>query len=172
MNKYIIYKDPGTGYEIRQYTQGPERNTKLYFTTENFTADDKYLFLFRHPGDGMKNETYQGRGELLKVEVETGEAKVVAGGEYTGFALDRFENYGVMAKGSIVCRYDCDTDTITELGELPAGGRITGHLTTSRSGMVVCGYKLNNCIFALVMFDPKTGKSEVVYQSDYHGISM
>lgn len=34
--------------------------------------------------------------------------------------------------------------------------------------MIVCSYKQENCIFALVMLDPKTGKSEVVHQSDYH----
>lgn len=168
MKKYTTYQDSGTGLEIRQYTQMPERNTKLYFTTENFTLDDKYFFLNRHPGDGTRNEIYQGKGELLKVEIETGEAKVVAGNEYTGFAMDRFENYGVMTKENIVCRYDCNTDTVTELGELPTGGSITGHLTTSKNGMVVCSYKQRSCIFALVMLDPKTGKSEVVYQSDYH----
>ena len=27
-----IYTDPITGYEIRKYTEGPERNSKLYFT--------------------------------------------------------------------------------------------------------------------------------------------
>lgn len=82
--------------------------------------------------------------------------------------MDRFENYGVMTKGNIVCRYECDTDQITEIGALPEGGNITGHLTISRSGLIVCGYKQRNCIYALVIMDQKTGKSEVVYQSDYN----
>lgn len=25
-----LYRDPVTGYEIRRYTEGPERNAKLY----------------------------------------------------------------------------------------------------------------------------------------------
>ena len=166
MKKYITYRDAVTGYEIRQYTQGPERNTKLYFTTENFTVDDRFFFCNRQIPE--KNEVYQGKGELYKVEVETGEMKMVAGSDYRGFAMDRFENYGVMTKGNIVCRYECDTDQITEIGALPEGGNITGHLTISRSGLIVCGYKQRNCIYALVIMDQKTGKSEVVYQSDYN----
>ena len=166
MKKYITYRDAVTGYEIRQYTQGPERNTKLYFTTENFTVDDRFFFCNRQIPE--KNEVYQGKGELYKVEVETGEMKMVAGSDYRGFAMDRFENYGVMTKGNIVCRYECDTDQITEIGALPEGGNITGHLTISRSGLIVCGYKQRNCIYALVIMDQKTGKNEVVYQSDYN----
>ena len=27
-----LYRDPVTGYEIRRYAEGPERNAKLYFT--------------------------------------------------------------------------------------------------------------------------------------------
>ena len=30
-----LYLDAVTGYEIRRYTNGPERNAKLYFTYEN-----------------------------------------------------------------------------------------------------------------------------------------
>ena len=37
----IEYRDPITGYQIRRYTEGPARNAKLYFTTENFSTDDK-----------------------------------------------------------------------------------------------------------------------------------
>ena len=166
MKKYITYRDAVTGYEIRQYTQGPERNTKLYFTTENFTVDDRFFFCNRQIPEEI--DVYQGKGELYKVEVETGEMKMVAGSDYRGFAMDIFENYGVMTKGNIVCRYECDTDQITEIGALPEGGNITGHLTISRSGLIVCGYKQRNCIYALVIMDQKTGKSEVVYQSDYN----
>lgn len=39
-----VYKDAITGYEIRQYTFGPERNAKLYFTSENFSPDDRYFY--------------------------------------------------------------------------------------------------------------------------------
>lgn len=167
MNHLTKYQDSTTGYEIRQYTVGPERNTKLYFTTENFTTDDRYFFFNKQIPAG-KDEVYQGKGELYKAEVESGELKLVVGEKYTGFAMDRFENYGVMTRENIVCRYDCEDDKVTELGALPAGGRITGHLTTCRSGLIVCSYHQRNCIFALVTLDPKTGKSEVVYQSDYH----
>lgn len=168
MSKFTTYKDPVTGNDIRQYTTGPERNTKLYFTCENFTVDDRYFFFYKQIPAKTTDRVYRGRSELFKAEVETGEVKLVAGSEYSGFALDRHENYGVMVKDHIVYRYECDTDEIIEVGALPPGGRITGHLTTSKSGMIVCSYQQRNCIFALVMLDPKTGKSEIVHQSDYH----
>lgn len=168
MIKFTKYIDSVSGYEIRKYTSGLERNTKLYFTTENFTTDDRFFFVNRQVPTGSHKEVYQGKGELYRVEVETGELQLIAGDEYSGFAMDRFENYGVMMKGNIVCRYECDTNRIIEVGALPVGGHITGHLTTSKSGKIVCSYQQKNCIFALVILDPATGKSEIVYQSDYH----
>lgn len=99
MRNFTTYRDSVTGYEIRQYTQGQERNTKLYFTTENFTTDDRYFFFNQQIPSGLKNEVYQGTGDLYKAEVESGELKLVAGSEYSGFAMDRFENYGVLTKG-------------------------------------------------------------------------
>ena len=163
MTELFTYQDSKTGYTVRQYTKGPGRNSKLYFTTENFTTDDKFFFFSRNTGtEGLPN------GELYKAEVSTGEMIRMAGSEYRGFAMDRIENFGVLCKENIVCRLDCDTGEITELGALPAGGRVTGHLTTATSGLIACSYHLENKIYALVTLDPKTGKSEVVYQSDYH----
>lgn len=168
MSKFTTYQDPVTGYEIRQYTHGPERNTKLYFTSENFTADDRYFFFTKQVPSDDPDSFFRFKSELWKAEVATGEAQRVAGSEYRGFALDRHQNYGVAVKDNIVYRYECDTDEFIEVGALPEGGRITGHLTTSQSGMIVCGYQQWNCIYGLVTLDPKTGKSEVVYQSDYN----
>jgi len=163
----VTYADPETGLEIRRYTEGPGRNSKLYFTTENFTADDKFFFFNRQTGDGGMPT-----GELVKCDPDTGECQVMAGGAYRGFAMDRQGNFGVMVKEEgdrpVVCRLDCDTGDITQLGALPEGGKVTGHLTTADTGLVACSYHQANKIFALVTLDPKTGKSEVVYESDYH----
>ena len=164
MNEKFTYQDPKTGYTITQYTRGPLFNTKLYFTTENFTSDDQYFFFNK---EASSDGNTPGR-ELHRAHVESGEIEKVAGSEYTGFAMSRNEDYGVMTKGDIVCRYDVKDNKITEIGELPKGGRITGHLTTSKSGLIVCSYHQANKIFALVVMDPETGKSEVVHQSDYH----
>ena len=158
----ITYIDRLTGFEIRQYTSGSVRNAKLYFTTENFTADDKYFFFNRQVKDNPAND-----GGLYRANVETGELTLMAGPEYEGFYLDRNENYGVMCKGDTVCRLNVDTGEITEVGSLPKGGCVTGHLTTADSGLIACSYHLANKIYALVTLDPKTGKSEVVYQTDY-----
>ena len=61
-NEWKTYLDEGTGYEIRQYTMGPEKNTKLYFTTENFTVDDQYFF-FNKEVEEKKNELYRAHVE-------------------------------------------------------------------------------------------------------------
>lgn len=81
-----IYKDPVTGYEIRRYADGPERNSKLYFTCENFSVDDKYFFF-------MKQQLADGRKELsggcYRANVETGEIERVTDDSFRGFATDR-----------------------------------------------------------------------------------
>lgn len=161
MNHMSVYQDPKTGYEIRRYAVGPMRNAKLYFTTENFTTDDQYFFFNRQVADNPDRD-----GGLYRCHIESGECRLVAGPEYKGFAMDRIGNFGVLCKGDVVCRLDADTLEITELGKLP-GGDVTGHLTTADTGRVACSYHLANKIYALVIFDPKTGKSEIVHQSDY-----
>lgn len=158
MNERITYKDPVTGYEIARYTNGPMRNAKLYFTTENFTTDDKYFF-FNRAND-------EGDGGLYRANVETGECTLVAGPEYKGFCMDRFENYGVIVKGDEVFRIDADTLEKTKIGDLPKGGNVTGHLTIANSGLIATSYHLASKIYALVTLDPKTGKSETVFMTD------
>jgi len=136
-----------------------QKGTLTLFHNRKFYRRRSLLFL-QQADSGRERRGLPGKGELLKVEVETGEMKVIAGSEYRGFAMDWYENYGVMVKGNIVCRYDCDTDKITELGTLPEGGSITGHLTISKNGMIVCGYKQWNCIYALVVLIPKPVKAK------------
>ena len=51
----IEYRDPITGYMIRRYTEGPERNSKLYFTSENFSVDDKYFFFNKNQTHGCND---------------------------------------------------------------------------------------------------------------------
>jgi len=168
MKELFTYQDPVTGYTITQYTKGPMANNKLYFTTENFTPDDQFFFFNRDDENG-------GRA-LHKAHVETGEIYQVLSSEYTGFAMSRHKPYGVMTKGDRIYRYDIYTDEITEIGEFPkqerrigpTGGKITGHLTTTKNDLVVYSYQQRNNIFALVVLDPKTGKSEIVHKSDYH----
>ncbi len=158
MNELHEYKDPVTGYSIRQYTVGPKWNRKLYFTTENFTADDRYL-LFNREDDG-----------LYRADVHTGELEKLADAkEYSRFAMDRVGNWGVMAKnGDTICKLDLNTCEITELGHLPRGGRLTEHLTTADTGRVACSYQLANKIFSLCILDPGKTEAEVVHMSDYH----
>ena len=81
----IEYRDPITGYQIRRYTEGPARNAKLYFTTENFSTDDKYFFFNHQQLDGKDDGgTYRkivevGQDALARAK-EWGEANETEGG--------------------------------------------------------------------------------------------
>ena len=155
MKEWFRYTDNVTGYEITQYTSANVRSRKPYFTTENFTPDDRYFF-FERKGVG-----------LFRAEVVTGELTLMAGTEYSGFAMDREGAWGVMVKDKVtVCKIDCYSGEITTLGTLPDGSSITGHLTTANTGRVACSCQLQNKIYALCILDPGKTESEVVYLSD------
>lgn len=164
MAKFTTFRDEITGYEIKKYTSGPLRSAKLYFSTENFSEDDRWFFFERTvPGGGKDGEC-----GFYRAEEATGELERIADGSYAGLAMSREGNYGVLSKADRVYRYDVGDNRLTEIGVLPAGGQITGHLTVSKSGLIACSYQQKNKIFALVLLDPATGKSTVVHQSDYH----
>ena len=159
-----IYRDPVTGYEIRRYTNGPERNAKLYFTCENFSTDDKYFFFMKQQ---MADAGKELSGGCYRADVETGELERVTDYSFRGFATDREKNIGYTCKNETeVYAVDLSTMEMTKIGDLPKGGQITGHLTASDSGRIACSYHLANKYYGLVIMDP--GKeAEVVYQSDY-----
>ncbi len=162
MNQLTDYRDAITGYAVRKYTVGPERNSKLYFTSENFSPDDKYFYFNRQQLDSRDD------GGLYRGSVETGELERITDTTYRGFAMDREKNIGYTCKNETeVCTVDLSTNEIKKIGDLPENGQITGHLTAASSGRVACSYHLASKIYALVTLDPATGKSEIVYQSDY-----
>ena len=155
------YRDPITGYEVRRYTQGPGRNAKLYFTCENFSVDDQYFFFMKDPLPG------RGDGGCYRANVRTGEITRVTDGDCHFFATDREKNIGYTCKNDTeVYAVDLDTLAMTKLGDLPAGGRITGHLTAADTGRIACSYHLANKLYALVILDPGR-EAEVVYRTDY-----
>ena len=156
-----IYRDDLTGYEVRRYTNGPERNSKLYFTCENFSCDDRYFFFMKQQLEGRSD------GGCYRAEVETGKLERVTDDNYRGFATDRFRNVGYTCKNETeVYEVDLATNQMKKVGDLPKFGRITGHLTAADTGRIACSYHLANKYYALVILDP--GKeAEIVYQSDY-----
>ena len=87
-----IYRDPVTGYEIRRYTNGPERNAKLYFTCENFSVDDKYFFFMKQQLEGKTD------GGCYRANVKTGEIDRVTDYSFRGFATDRERISAIPAK--------------------------------------------------------------------------
>lgn len=157
----IEYKDPITGYTCRRYAEGPDRHAKLYFTCENFSTDDRYFFFMQADPTGR-----DGGGCCWRANVKDGSLTQVTDKTF-GFATDRFRNIGYTCKnGHEVWSVDLETLEQKKIGDLPAGGQITGHLTASESGRLACSYHLANKIYALVILDP--GKeAEIVYQTDF-----
>ena len=155
------YTDPVTGYEVRRYTHGPERNAKLYFTCENFSSDDKYFFFMKQQLEGKSD------GGCWRADVESGALERVTDDTYRGFATDREKNVGYTVRSETeVFAVDLSTGERTRVGDLPAFGRITGHLTAADTGRIACSYHLANKIYALVILDP--GKeAETVYRTDF-----
>ena len=155
----IEYQDKVTGYTVRRYAEGPERNAKLYFTCENFSTDDKYFFFMKQQLPGKDD------GGCYRAIVETGELTRVTDYSYHGFATDREKNIGYTCQNETeVYAVDLDTLERTKIGDLPKGGQITGHLTAADTGRIACSYHLANKYYGLVILDP--GKeAEVVYQS-------
>ena len=157
----ILYRDPVTGYQICRYTDGPERNAKLYFTCENFSTDDRYFFFMKQQLPGRED------GGCYRACVESGELTRITDNSYRGFATDREKNIGYTCRHETeVYAVDLTTAEMTCVGRLPSGGQITGHLTAADTGRIACSYHLANKLYALVILDPGR-EAEVVYRSDY-----
>jgi oligogalacturonide lyase len=159
LNELFEYKDEGTGYAIRQYTNGVERCDKLYFTTESFTDDDKFFFYNRKDPDPAKCG-------LHRVEYATGQQELVFGSGYSRFSVDYLRPHLYAVKGTQVWQLNTQTEKLTLLGELPPGNP-TGHLSTSKSGVIWSSYHLANKIYALVRLDPSDGAGEVMWRDDH-----
>ena len=163
----LEYKDPITGYQVRRYTEGPDRNAKLYFTTENFSADDRYFYFNRTPLSGSANEKGS-EGGTYRCEWATGQITLVADASYRGFALDREKNLAYVCKNETeVYAVNLDNYSQTFLGSLPKGGNVTGHLTSADTGRIACSYHLANKIYALVVLDPGKKDADIVYRTDF-----
>lgn len=160
-----IDRDAATGYEICHYTQGPERNAKLYFTTENFSVDDKYFFFTKERVDERRDEAVE--PGLYRADVQTGEIRRMADAHYSCFAMHWQENYGVMCRGDgMLVRLDIQTGEMTTLGRLPSGAVPQGHLTIANDGRIACSCQLSNKIYALAILDPGQAQAQIVYRTD------
>ena len=160
------YRDERTGYEVRQYTFGPERNAKHYFTTENFTRDDKYFFFTRSKVDAARDcDVVEG---LYRADVETGEIVLMADDDYGSFCMHYDEDYALLYRksDSMVCRMDVYTGEKTELGRFPKGAKLTNHLTVANDGRIACSIQLPNSIYGLAILDPGQSDAKVVYMTD------
>jgi len=157
MNELFEFKDPVTGYVIKQFTNNKERASKFYFTTESFTSDGKYFF-YRREEDG--------KGRTYRVEYATGNQEMFLDEEYTNFGMDYHNDHAYAKKGDSIYRIETLTGKTTEVGTFPRG-RCTGHLSVSKSGLVWSSFQQANKIYALVVLDPAKGTGEVVWQDDH-----
>jgi oligogalacturonide lyase len=157
MNELFEFKDPTTGYMVKQFTNSEKRSSKLYFSTESFTSDDKYFFYVRQDDDNPG---------IYRVEYLTGEQKLMLTPEYKNFGMDYHRDIAYVRKNDSVFTMDVFTGKLTEVGTLPAGV-CTSHFSASMSGLIWCSYQLANKIYALVVLNPSTGKSEVVWKDDH-----
>lgn len=157
MNELFEYKDPVTGCVIKQYTNSNGRSSKFYFSTESFTSDDKYFFY---------NRAEDGKSAIYRVEYDTGHQELALSEEYKHFGMDYLRDLAYVRKGDSVFSMDTSTGQIKEIGILPPGD-CTSHFTTSKSGLIWCSYQQANKIYALVVLNPTTGESEVVWQDDH-----
>ena len=131
----IEYRDPITGYMIRRYTEGPERNSKLYFTSENFSADDKYFFFNKRQTNGNND------GCVYRVEVATGEMTQVTDESCLGFALDREKNLAYVTRNdNEVWTVNLDDNSMRKVGELPKGGRRRSSATSAPPSKITPPY--------------------------------
>ena len=136
MNTMNVYRDPITSYEIRRYTDGPERNTKLYFTCENFSVDDRYFFFHKDSVPGDLN------GGCCRADVETGEIARVTDDSFRGFATDRQKNVG----------YTCKNDTEVYAAPIVHASPAANSVTPNRRLPHSPAAKRNVC--AAGLFDP------------------
>ena len=157
MKELFEFKDPLTGYTIKQFTNSKERSSKFYFTTESFTTDDKYFFYVR---------AEDGKSAVYRVEYATGIQELALNEEYKHFGMDYNSGFAYARKNDSIYKFDTLSGSLSEVGSLPAG-RCTGHLSVSKSGLIWSSYQLANKIYALVTLDPKKGEGEVVWKDDH-----
>ena len=158
----VEYRDAVTGYAIRRYTEGPERNAKLYFTTENFSVDDKYFFFNKQQLEGRDD------GGCYRVSIETGEMERMVDATYRNFVLDREKNVAYVNRNeSEVYIVDLESGSMKKIFDLPAGGRMTSHLTAANTGRLACSYQLPSKVYTLMVMDEGC-EPRIVHRSDYN----
>jgi hypothetical protein len=114
MKDKLTYTDPASGLAVTQYTAGDTRNAKLYFTTENFAADDRSFFFRRYGSNAPVADS-----ELYRCDVESGEYAKILDSRCKGFAMSREGNYGVVTDESRIYRFAPDDGKLTETGAFP-----------------------------------------------------
>ena len=160
-NKVVSFEDPKTGYTVRQLTSTGGSSYKYYFSAESWLPDDRSIVFYR---------TEEGKQFVTKVDEQTGETADLTDGDgwsVGSFSLDRVSSNGYIMKDHILFRINASTGEKTEVAALPEGVRPSGHLTVSKSGLVGGAFREKGGISALIVADPKTGKSETVFRSDY-----
>ncbi len=153
-----VYKDKGTGYEIALLTGARAHSRKTYFSCESWTSDDRHVIFERFDdAAGMC---------VMRADEESGEVAPLTPYGVQAFGMAREEDLGYYFLEGNLVRLNTRTGACDPVGRLPDGCRPLGHYTVSKSGLVVNSYRQRNCIFMLLVTDPRTGVSTRIYQSD------
>jgi len=154
-------RDPVTGLEVLYVTDWDEPSRKTYYTNESWRQDDRAVFFLSERGaaENSPAQVWMGvDGEFVQVTKGNG-------WDAASFGIDRARDLGYAARGRAIWRIDLRTAAAEPFAELPFDGRPTGHLTCSRSGWIVGGYRLRRGYYVLAVTE-LDGTSRILMRSD------
>lgn len=154
-------KDPKTGLEVCYVTDWNEPSRKTYYTNESWRLDDRALFFLSERGATQTTQTHV----WMAIDGEFDLVTKGDGWDGASFGIDRARDVGYVARGRELWRVDLQTGATDPFAALPFEGRPTGHLTCSRSGRVVGGYRLQRGYYVLAVTD-LDGSSQILMRSD------
>lgn len=150
------FKDAQTGLDFVLFTDNPVPTRKFYFSMNTWTTDDRWLLCQECRPEGVA---------VHKILEETGEDVLLVENAVC-FGTDRRRDIGYYLSEQALMEIDVQSGAARPVAELPKGYKPQGHYTVSKSGLVVNTYKEDGGIYALMVTDPTTGRSERVYRSD------
>jgi len=154
-------KDPQTGLEVCYLTDWDEPSRKTYFSNESWTSDDRaVIFLSERGGTDTTPQRVWMAIDGEYVLLTEGE-----GWHAASFGISRSEDVGYAVRDGQIWRMDLRSGKTSPFAALPFQGQPTGHLTCTRSGHVVGGYRLKRGYYVLAITDER-GETQTLMRSD------
>lgn len=154
-------KDPLTGLEVCYVTDWSEPSRKTYFTNEAWRSDNQAIVFLSERG-GTESTPVR---VWMAVDGEFVLLTAGEGWDAASFGMDRARDVGYITRGQEIWQIDLHTGEAEPLAHLPFEGRATGHLSCSRSGRIVGGYRLRRGYYVLAATE-LDGSSKILMRSD------